>query len=245
MSRQLYLSLDSAIAFRALYDREDPSLSAMSLLAEWAGISGVNLSAREDRLPTFMTAVGRLKEELTARVNAQLTPDLEIKRLAFELQPDRVTLIPPRWVGASVIGGLDSYHLRDDLRGLIAELHGADIEVAAQIEPKLDLVKRLQRFDVDVAILSTHALMSSSRGEARRSHFSQIIDAAVLAARLGLKVGVSGTIDLNAVEQLSRVRQISEIHIGQALTARAMLRGIDQATRDFLEAINRGAQSLL
>ena len=245
MIRQLYTSLDSALAFRELYTGSEPSLSALALLTEWAGSSGVSLSGRQDRMPLFLSEVKRLKEELTIRVNAQLTPELEILRIAFELQPDRVTLIPPRWVGPSVVGGLESHHLPDDLRGQISQLHAADIEVAMQIEPKLELVKRLQRIDCDVVIFSTHALMSSSSGEARRKNFSQIMDATVLASRLGMKVGVSGALDLTSVEQLCRIRQLQEIHVGQNLTGRSILRGIDQSIRDFIAAIERGGQALL
>jgi pyridoxine 5-phosphate synthase len=245
MTPLLYLSLDSAFAFQNLYERGDPSLNSMALLAEWAGVSGVSLSARESQLPFFMKTMQRLKEELNVRINAQLTPDLDVLRTAFEIQPDRVTLIPPRWVGASILGGLDRYHLQDELRSTITQLHEADIEVALQIEPKIDLVKQVQRVGADVTILSTHALVSSSRGEAKRGQFSQLMDAAVLASRLGMKVGVSGGIDLTAGEQISRIRQVSEFHIGQSLTARSILRGVDQATRDFLTSINKGRQNVI
>ena len=245
MTPLLYLSLDSAFAFQNLYERGSPSLNSMALLAEWAGVSGVSLSARESQLPFFMKTMQRLKEELNVRVNAQLTPDLDVLRTAFEIQPDRVTLIPPRWVGASILGGLDRYHLQDELRSQITQLHEADIEIAVQIEPKLELVKQVQRVGADVAIFSTHALVSSSRGEARRAQFSQLMDAAVLASRLGMKGGVNGAIDLTAGEQISRIRQITEFHIGQSLTARSILRGIDQATRDFLNTLSKGRQNLI
>lgn len=245
MTPLLYLSLDSAFAFQNLYERGDPSLNSMALLAEWAGVSGVELSARDGQLPFFMQTMQRLKDELNVRINAQLTLDLDVLRTAFEIQPDRVTLIPPRWVGASILGGLDRYHLQDEMRSQITQLHEADIEVAIQIEPKLDLVKQVQRIGGDVVIFSTHALVSSSRGEARRAQFAQLMDAAVLASRLGMKVGVSGGIDLTASEQISRIRHVSEFHIGQSITARSILRGVDQSVRDFLTALERGRQNLI
>ena len=242
---QLYLSLDSALQFRLLYEHQEPSLNALAVLSEWSDINGLSLTAREDFMSTFMLQMKRFKEELNLKINAQLTTDLDVARTAFELQPDRVTLLPSRWVGASVVGGLDVYHIQDQLRTQIMQLHEADIEVAVQVEPKTNLIKRLQRLDADVVILSTHALMSSGRGEARRTQFREVMDVAVLAARLGLKVGVSGGIDLTACEQLSRIKQVSEIHVGESILGRAMMRGLEQSIQDFLKAIQRGRQNLL
>ena len=253
MSAQLYVQLDAAQAFAALAflpmsgasEPKSPSLSALALLCEWAGVSGVGLSARGDELASFGEAIKRLRDELTVPVNAQLSPEMDLTRLSFELQPNRVTLIPPRWLGPSVVGGLDPFQLNDSLKLHVTQLHEADIEVAVRVAPKLDLIKRLQRFDIDVLVLSTHELMSSARGQARRAHFKELSDAALLASRLGFKVGVAGALDLGAVEQLSRVASVSELHVGHALLSRAMLRGVDRATQDFTDAIERGRRSLI
>ena len=256
-SARLVAQLDAAQAFGELsvgalsgaqagvsHSRE-PSLSALGLLAEWAGASGVGLSARPEHLSAFVEAARRLRAELSASLNIQLSPELDLTRLAFDLQPQRVTLVPQRWVGPSVVGGLDPFQLKDELRAQVAQLHEADIEVAVRVEPQLELVKRLQRFDVDVVVLSTNALMSSGRGASRREQFKRLLDSSLLASRLGLRVAVAGAIDLAAAEQLSRVPQVSEVHVGHNLMARAMLRGMEAATRDLLAALERGRRNPL
>lgn len=253
MSAQLHLQLDAAKAFGGLAygpmsgasSARDPSLSALALLAEWAGVSGVGLSAQHDHLNDFTEEFRRLKAELTIPINAQLSPDMDLTRVAFELQPSRLTLIPPRWVGPSVVGGLDPHQLSDELRKQIAQLHEADVEVAVRVEPALDLIKRLQRYDIDVLILSTQTLMSAGRGTARRERFKQLADASLLASRLGFRVGVAGALDLAAVEQVSRVPQVSEVHVGHALLSRSMLRGVERAAQDFISSVERGRQSAL
>lgn len=245
MSIDLHYHLDSVIAFREQHNTEEPSLSALGLLAEWSGVSGLSLSGREEWLSVALPTAQRWSEELNLKVNLCATPDMDVRRLSYEHRLDRVTLIPARWLGPEVVGGLDPYHLTDELRTTVRQLREADVEVAALIEPKLDLIKRLQRLDVDIALLSTSAITSSSAGDARRAHFSQLMDAVALAARLGLKVGVRGGINLSAAEQLSRVAKINEIHVGKSLTARAMLRGLERGVLDFREAIERGRQNVL
>ncbi len=245
MNAELHLGMDSILAFKTQHGSAEPSLNALGLVAEWAGASGLSISAREDWYEQAVITMKRWSEELNIKVNLRVSPDADLRRLSYELKLDRVTLIPPRWVGPTVVGGLDAYHLSDELRATIGQLRDADIEVAAQIEPKVDLIKRLQRLDIDTVVFSTHAITSSSAGDARRAHFSQLMDAAVMARRFGLRVAVNGGINLSAAEQLCRVTQVSEVHVDQSLSARAMIRGLDQAIKDFSAAMERGRQSLL
>jgi len=90
----------------------EPSLSALALLAEWAGASGVSLSARPEQISSFMSQARRLRAELSGALDVQLPPELDLTRIAFELQPQRVTLIPARWVGPGVVGGSTRFSCR-------------------------------------------------------------------------------------------------------------------------------------
>ena len=123
MSSELHFGMDSILAFKHLHNANEPSLSAMGLLAEWAGISGLSLSLREDWHEPVFATVQRWSEELNLKVNLRASPDADLRRLSYELKLDRITIIPPRWVGPSVVGGLDAYHLTDELRNTISHLY--------------------------------------------------------------------------------------------------------------------------
>ncbi|MEE2643571.1 MAG: pyridoxine 5'-phosphate synthase [Myxococcota bacterium] len=245
MSIQLCLSLDSALAYQELYHSREPSISTLGLLAEWAGAQWGSLTFREDRVDRCRQALSNLRQSCSLRLELRGGLDLPIQTLAYELQPDRVTLIPSRWSGPTVLGGLDLHRREGELQNLIRSLRQAEVEIAVQLEPRLELVKRLHRLDADMVTFSTHALMSSGRGEARRKAFGQLIEAAALAARLGLRVSVSGGLDLVAVEQVSRLPSLQEFQIGQSCLARAMVRGVEQSVRDFLQASTRGREALI
>jgi pyridoxine 5-phosphate synthase len=243
MDAQLHLCLDSAIAFKQIFQRAEPNLAPLALLAEWASVASLALSLKENHTEEILNELKRMKSELNTPISLQIPTELDIKAYAFELQPNRLHLIPARWQNHSIIGGVDLSKLKDELRNQIALIHDADIEVAIQIESKLELVKQLHRIDADIAIFSTHQLVQAPRGEMRRKAFSALIDACVLANKLGLKVGVSGGLDLISVEQVSRIAQIQEVHVGQAIIARSMYRGIEQAIKDFQMAIHKGKQN--
>ena len=245
MSLQLCLSLDSAMAYQELYDRAEPSLATLGLLAEWAGAQWLSLTFREDRIERCRQALLQLRQSCSLRLELRSSLELPVETLAYELQPDRVTLVPARWNGPSVIGGLELHRREGELQPLIRALRQAEVEIAVQLEPRLELVKRLHRLDADMVLFSTHALMSSGRGEARRRAFGQLIDAAALSTRLGLKVSAGGGLDLVAAEQVSRLSPLQELQVGQSCLARAMIRGVEQSVRDFLQASSRGREALI
>jgi pyridoxine 5'-phosphate synthase PdxJ len=105
MNTELHYNLDSVVAFREQHNTKEPSLSALGLLAEWAGISGLSLSGRQDWLDVALPTVQRWSEELNVKVSLCVSPDMDLRRLSYEHRLDRVTLIPARWSGPSVVGG--------------------------------------------------------------------------------------------------------------------------------------------
>jgi pyridoxine 5-phosphate synthase len=245
MDAQLHLCLDSVLSFRKFFERNEPNIAPIALLSEWANIGSLSLSIREEYEDSAMIELKRMKSELNVPISLQIPTEMEINRFALDLQPNRIHLIPSRWLGPRLMGGIDLSKLKDELRNQIAQWHDLDMEIAVQIEPRLELIKQLHRIDADIAVFSTHQLVQMPRGEGRRKAFSALMDATVLASKLGLKVAVSGGLDLASVEQISRINQISEVHVGQALIARSMYRGIEQAIKDFQMAIQKGRQNLL
>lgn len=240
MDARLHLAVDDAAAFRALGEGTGPDPVALGLLAELAGVDAVAYDLRGPARGVAERDVRLLRETLTGRLDVALAPAPDLIDCAFDLRPDRVTLVPERREGGAALGGLDARLLRDALRKQIVHLRDADVEVAVQIEPELDQVKALHRSEADVAVLYAGSYMQARTGAARRVEETRIADAAALAGRLKLRVAVAGGLDLEAVEALARIPRVEEFHVGHACLARAMLRGIDRAVADFAAAIERG-----
>lgn len=240
MDARLHLAVDDAAVFRALGEGGGPDPSAIGLLAELAGVDAIAYDLRAPSRGVAERDVRLLRETLAGRLDVALAPSPDLIDRAFDLRPDRVTLVPERREGGAALGGLDARLLRDALRKQIVHLRDADIEVAVRIEPELEQVKALHRSEADVAVLFAGTYMQARTGSIRRTERTRLADAAALAARLKLRVAVAGGLDLAAVEDLARIAPIEEFHVGHACLARAMLRGIDRAVADFIGAIERG-----
>lgn len=246
MDARLHLHLDPFVALRALDPAgRDPQPVSVAILAELAGVDGVSLRLRDERHAAHERDVHLLRESVSTRLDLGLSPVADLVTRAFDLRPDRVTLVPERAEGDGILRGLDAHVLKDALKKHVLHLRDADLQVAVRVEPTLDQVKALHRLDADAVVLVAAGYMTARTASERRMERARINDAAVLAARLGLSVALDGGLNLRALESLASIAQIEEFHVGHALAARAMLTGLERAVHDFRGAIDRGRRRAL
>lgn len=234
---QLYLSVDPVAEVRAMRRGREPDPLTVALLAEMAGVSAVAFELRGER---GLRDVRLLRASLKTRLDLWLAPSIDLVSTAFDVRPNRLTLVPERREDGAPLGGLDAHLLREALKKQVTSLREAEIEVAIRVEPALEQIKALHRCDADVAVLYTGGLGRASTEADRRTELGRITDAATLARRLGMTVAVSGGLDLPRVESLARIPQLDEFHVGHGCIGRAVVRGIEQSVLDFMAAIQRG-----
>jgi pyridoxine 5-phosphate synthase len=212
----------------------------MALLAELAGANGITYDLRGEHRVEAERDARLLRACLSGRLEIVLAAGPELLDLAYDLSPKRITLAPERRSGGAAMSGLDAQTLGDVLRRQVLHLRDAGIEVGVRVEPELEQIKALHRAEADLAILNTSVFMRASTSEERRTEAMRLGDAAALARRLKISVAVGGELDLEAAEELARFASITEFQVGHACIARAMLTGVENAVRDFSNAIERG-----
>ena len=65
------------------------------------------------------------------------------------------------------------------------------------------------------------------------------MEAAQLAASLGLRVGAGHGLNYVNVKAIARIREIEELNIGHSIISRASLVGMERAVRDMIELIRQ------
>lgn len=242
MDARFSLNLDGVVAIRALRGGRAPEPVAVALLAELAGAHGLSITAREDRRGGQERDLRMLRESVTTHFDLRITPTAELVATAFDTRPDRVTLIAERREGETSAAGLDIQLLRDALRKHVQHLRDADVEIAFSIVPDLDQVKAAHRLDADAIVLHAGGYSAAQAPQDRRLELTRLHDAAITAARLGLRVAIGGGLDLRGAEEVARIHHATEFQVGQACLARALLVGVERGVGDFLAAIARGRQ---
>ena len=240
---RLHLALETAAAYRGMGMGAGPNIVSLALLAELAGVPCIGYDVRSTRREDAERDIRILRSSIEGRLDICMAPGPDLLEMAFNVRPDRVTLVPERREGGAALSGLDARLLKDALRKQVLHLRDAELDVAVQIEPDLEQVKALHRAEAQIAVLFAGAWIRATNEADRAAELRRLVDAADLAVRLKMKVAVAGGLNLQAVETLAATESITELHVGHACLARSMVVGIERAVSDFLAAIRRGRRA--
>jgi len=232
--RALVVSLDALCALREICGPSAADPVAAATLAMLAGCDAVQLGVNDDGRPASeadLRDVGR-----AAPVELRIAPTPSLAKVALEARPARVVLAAEGRSGA--FGApLDFRIAGPSLAPAVRMLRDAGLRVGALVAPDLDAVKAAHAANVEAIDLWTGAT-TDLPDASRRAALERLADAARLAAKLRLEVGVSGQLGLRDLPSvLAAAPVIERVSVGRALVARAQLVGVERAVLAFRERI--------
>jgi len=227
--RRLTLSIDALTALREATAAE-VDLSAAAALAELAGVDSLRIGAIEAQ------AAAGLKDALearraTRRLELRMAPAQALLKVALETRPDRV-LLAAEGRGRGPCAPLDLRSAASPLVSVARVLGEAGIPVSALIAPEADAVKAAHAAELASVDLYTAGIVDLPE-PARSEKRERLTDAVRLAAKLRLSVGLSGGLGFRTLpELLPATPAVERVAVGRAISARALLVGLDRALRD-------------
>ncbi len=242
MHRKLGLNIDHIATIRQARRTKYPDPVAAAAIAEAAGADQITVHLREDRRHIQERDVRILRETVQTTLNLEMGATQEMLKIALDVKPDIVTLVPERREELTTEGGLDVNHHRDHLKKYVQSLRDADLKVSLFIDPDLDMLRAAHRLDAPSVELHTGKYADARDEISRRNELRRIADAARAAAKLGMRVAAGHGLHYTNVQELVLVEEIEEFNIGHAIVARAMLVGMDRAVRDMVDALRAPAK---
>jgi pyridoxine 5-phosphate synthase len=166
----------------------------------------------------------------------------EMMRIALTVKPDEVTLVPERREELTTEGGLDVVLNSVSLRPIVRTLRDGGIETSLFVDPEVEQVKEAHKIDARAIEINTASWAEASDEPAREAALRRIVDSARLARRLGLHVHAGHGLDYRNVGPIASLTEITELNIGHAIVARALLVGMERAVAEMAGAM-RAARS--
>lgn len=229
---RLGVNVDHVATLRQARGGTDPDPLAAAVLVELAGADGLVVHLREDRRHIQDRDLRLLREVTRTKLDLEMAADDEMVKIALNVRPDLVTLVPEKRQELTTEGGLDVAGQRDRIHNIISELHGGGIPVSVFIEPDLGQVKAAHKISADFVELHTGRYANASRSKEADAEFESITQAARLAYKLGIGVNAGHGLDYRNVKRLTHIAEIVEYNIGHSIIARAVLVGIVQAVKE-------------
>ncbi len=239
MSARLGVNVDHVATLRQARRATYPDPVTAAALAELAGADQITIHLREDRRHIQDRDLLVLRKTVATRLNLEMAAAQEMVKIAYEVKPDVVTLVPERREELTTEGGLDAVGARDHVRRVVKTLRDADIEVSLFIDADLDQVKAAHRAEANTVELHTGRFCDARLPGDRRRERARLVDACKAAAKLGLQVAAGHGLNYQNVLPVAAIAEIEELNIGHAIVARAVLVGLERAVREMKELIQR------
>jgi pyridoxine 5-phosphate synthase len=155
------------------------------------------------------------------------------------VRPADACIVPERREELTTEGGLSVAGNRARIAAVVERLASAGVRVSLFIDPDEREIDATVASGAPVIELHTGAYAEASDEHARDTELRRIAGAAAYARSRDLIVNAGHGLTLDNVGAIARMTEITELNIGHSIVARALMVGMETATREMLTVCRR------
>ena len=240
----LNVNIDHVATIRQarLTDEPDPVWAAVQ--CELAGANGITIHLRQDRRHICDRDVRLLKETVACKLNLEMCMAEPIVKIAEEIRPDQVTLVPEKRAELTTEGGLDCVRQKKRLAGVVKRMHKKRILVSTFIAPDKEQIIASARTGCDAVELHTGMYANAREQRAVDKKLAELEAGKEFAMDNKLIVHAGHGLTYRNIAGVARIKGLCEFNIGHSIIARAVFSGIQQATAEMIRLIDKFSSQL-
>ncbi len=241
---KLAINVDHVATIRQARGGNEPDPVSAAAICELAGAAGIVVHLREDRRHMQDRDIFLIRQTVKTKLNFEMGANKDIIKIALNLQPDIITLVPENRQELTTEGGLDIISQKKKIAKVIEKMEQKDIPVSIFSDPDPKQLKAAKDVGASFVELHTGRYSDAINDKTRKHEFQLLVTAAEVACQLGLRVYAGHGLDYQNTAPIAALDTIEELSIGHAIIARAVFTGLDQAVREMLAIINRASLSI-
>ena len=225
---KLGVNIDHVATIRQARGTRYPSIIDAATKAEKAGADSITLHLREDRRHMQDGDLYELKPLLKTKMNLELAPTSEMIKIALDILPEDVCLVPERREERTTEGGLDLINNFDSIKNVCDCLRESNIRVSLFIAPDQKQIEKAIEMNVPVIEIHTGHYADCSN-EKQNEELNFIKNAVLFANESGIIVNAGHGLHYENVQKIASIKSIDELNIGHAIVAMAIFEGWEVA----------------
>jgi len=234
---RLSVNVDHIATLRQARQGTEPDPVAAAVLAELAGAEGIIVHLREDRRHIQDRDLRLLRQTVQTKLNLEMAATDEMQRIALEVKPEITTLVPEKREELTTEGGLEVASRIAFFTEYIGRIKQGNISVSLFVDPDDRQIAASKKAGADWVEVHTGTYANARTDRDRAREFDKIVEAAKLAASLGLRVGAGHGLNYVNVKSIARIPEVEELNIGHSIISRASLVGLERAVREMIALI--------
>jgi pyridoxine 5-phosphate synthase len=233
---RLGVNIDHIATLRQQRKEVEPEPIYAALVAQEHGADSIVAHLREDRRHIQDRDIRLLKQTLKIPLAMEMAATDEMERIALEVLPTRVCLVPEKRQELTTEGGLDVISRRSVLKKMIQRLASKKIEVSLFIDPDSDQIRCARSLGADTVELHTGSY-AHAQGPAQAKELTKLLNASELAVKLKLRLHAGHGLTYRNVLPVARLPGMEELNIGFSIVSRGVFVGLGSAVREMKELL--------
>lgn len=233
----LNVNIDHVATIRQARRTDEPDPVWAAAQCELAGANGITVHLRQDRRHISDRDVMVLKETVACKFNLEMSMSEEIVKIAEKVCPDQVTLVPENRAELTTEGGLDCAKFQKRLAEVTRRMHKKGILVSTFIIADEKQIAATVEAGCDAVELHTGQYANATKDEEIEKQLNQLRDGRDIAIASGLVVHAGHGLTYRNIRPVAQIGQLCEFNIGHSIISRAVLVGMQEATREMRKLI--------
>ncbi len=146
---RLAVNIDHIATLREARKAREPEPVAAAIAAEMAGAQGITVHLRSDRRHIKDRDLELLRKTIATKLNVEMAVTADMARVALQIRPDQVTLVPERPQELTTEGGLDVVLQAAAIKDFIRQMHEAGVRASIFLDPDADQVRKAKAVGAD------------------------------------------------------------------------------------------------
>jgi pyridoxine 5-phosphate synthase len=241
---KLGVNIDHIATIRQARKEDFPSVIKAATVCEKGGADGITVHLREDRRHIQDEDVYALRKSLKIKLNLEMTASEEIVKIALDVKPDFVCMVPEKRQELTTEGGLDVRSYKSKLANIVKKLQKAGIIVSMFIDVDVEQVLACSEIKADAIELHTgkYAKFFKENGMDSaefKEEMERIFEASRKAVKKGLILNAGHGLNYDNIERICNVPGMNEFNIGFSIIAKSVFTGLETAVRNMKELIGK------
>jgi pyridoxine 5-phosphate synthase len=240
----LGVNIDHVATLRQVRGTSYPRPADAVAMVERAGADSITVHLREDRRHIQDEDLLAINKVMHTHMNLELAVSDEMLKIALQVRPRDVCLVPEKREELTTEGGLDVKNQPGKVKNACGQLAANGIRASLFIDPDFEQLDAAVAAGAPVVELHTGAYAEAS-GDAETFELQRIAAAAKYGHSLGLVINAGHGLHYRNVVPIAAIPEIVELNIGHSIIARAVFDGLSDAVIEMkrLMAVARQGQA--
>ena len=235
---KLGVNIDHIATLRQARREFDPDPVKAAQICLKSGADSIVAHLREDRRHIQDKDIVILRKVAKGRFNLEMSIHPAIVKIALEIKPDQITLVPERRQEITTEGGLDVIRHFSRIKQLVSIFLKKGIAVSLFVAPVAEQILKAHKTKVPIIELHTGLYSQAKTMSQRKREWNRLNKATQLARELELIVNAGHGLNYENTKAVARIKGMNELNIGHSIISRAVFVGLESAVEEMKKIIN-------